>query len=249
MEHANGATAAADKAAEVAAKAGQVEETARRTESESLASRTEVAVQEAREAKKKEDEELSNVAYDTLEQTRQDEETRRLLTEAAAPGTPDATVVSNGRKAAARLIKVAGPWTVEVALNALGGTDDQVRQFVSRQVRIAEEQDDRARVGYLADTTTNAPLNAAAETALNGDYAAVRTFLQTQQYEGKETDDRVRIVQLMESGGPATKAAGRSALEGSAEDRNTFLRTGQHEAAEIDNRSWPPVWRKRADQR
>ncbi|MFD6068504.1 polymorphic toxin type 17 domain-containing protein [Amycolatopsis lurida] len=144
--------------------------------------------------------------------------------------------MADGRKIAVQLRRTGGSWTIAAAEAALSGTDADVLAFVRTQRRIAAEQDDRARVAFLADSTDKAAKKTAAETALFGAYPAVQTFLRTQYYDGKVADDRVRVGQIMSTGGPATKEAAQQALNGTPADVEQFLATGQYVAAEHDDR-------------
>ena len=123
-----------------------------------------------------------------------------------------------------------------MAEEALGGTAADVRAFVATGLELAQAQDDRAKVGHLADTAEKPAIKTAAETALFGSDTVVREFLRTRGYPGKEQDDRVKIAQLLAAGGPAMRAAGNAALSGTAADRQEFLARGRFAAAEQDDR-------------
>ncbi|UOX93484.1 hypothetical protein MUY14_39135 [Amycolatopsis sp. FBCC-B4732] len=164
-----------------------------------------------------------------------DAEAKRLLAEAAAPGAPRATVVTDGRKIAVKQLAAAGPISRSRAEAVLGGSDDDVVEYITGGLTAAAYQDDRARVGHLAQSE-NTALAQAALAALGGTDVQVNEFLKTQPYEGKEHDERTAIAQLLAAGGPATKEAAQAALNGSAADRRAFLRTGQFSAAKKDDR-------------
>ncbi|SFB02084.1 Short repeat-containing protein of unknown function [Amycolatopsis marina] len=234
--HAAAAKEAAQEATAAAAQAQKVEQAARAAEAERLATQTEEAVEAAKELRTEYDNLKSDIAWDTEEAARRDEEARRLLAEACEPGTPETTVVAKGRRVAMRILTTGGPWSQGAAETALIGTEAQVVQFVRTELTLATEQDDHARVAHIAATGTPEALADAAEAALSGTPEQIRTFLRTQNYEGREHDDRIAILQLLNDAGPAVRDAANAALDGTTADQREFLRTGQYVAREHDER-------------
>ncbi len=87
----------------------------------------------------------------------------------------------------------------------------------------------------LATTATKPAFKDAAGRVGRG-WHAVREFLRTQHYEGKYQDDRVKIVQIINTGGSATRSAAERALNGTELDQHEFIRSGQHIARIEDER-------------
>ncbi len=59
-------------------------------------------------------------------------------------------------------------------------------------------------------------------------------FLAEGQYTARATDNEVEVSQLVNSGGPAVKAAGKVALKGTPDDIAEFLEVGQFVARNRD---------------
>lgn len=191
---------------------------------------------DAQQAKQDEDDRKAAAEWKAGEAAQRDAETQRLLDEAAAPGTDPAVVVSDVRTAAVNLLDTGGPWTKTVAATALSGDEAGLREFLRSGLAVATEQDDRASVLTLADTSDNERFKQAALAAFAGTYDEVKEFLRTRDYPGKADDDRIAVQLILDNGGPATKDAANKALDGTAEDVAEFLRTGQYVAAEHDDR-------------
>ncbi|MCO1577904.1 ALF repeat-containing protein [Crossiella sp. SN42] len=241
------AAAEADKAAvaakSAADKAHQVADTARAADAERLAQQQSQALREAQEAV---EDEASRVRTEPVWQAGQatvlDEETQRLLTEAAHPDTAAPLALSATRRAALRLYSRAGPWVRGAAEETLGGTDAGVLDFLRTGVARAVELDDRASANIIALTTDKQAEREAAVTALRAGLEQVREFLRTRSYEGKTNDDRKLVNQIMAAAGAdsAVYAAGNEALtadsRGDAQALRRFLEQGQHTAAVNDDR-------------
>ncbi|MEU4157400.1 ALF repeat-containing protein, partial [Actinoplanes sp. NPDC026670] len=227
---------AATVAAGAADAAQQAETTARAADAERLRTQTDEAVAAAQEAKQIASRRPVTIPWDDPESVRVDERTAALLAEAVATGTDPQVALRSGRQAALRLMTAGGPWSRSAAESALGGTEQDLRHWLTTGRALAAEQDDRSRVTQLADNSNKAALKAAAVTALGGTHAQVVAFLRLPMYTGKETDDRVAVAQIMSRGGQATKAAATAALRGTVADIHAFLRTGQYEAADTDDR-------------
>jgi hypothetical protein len=72
----------------------------------------------------------------------------------------------------------------------------------------------------------------AARTAGAGSYDQIKHFLVTQAYPGKTDDDRIAVQKILNTGGPATRAAANAALNGTPDDVAKFLATGRQAAAD-----------------
>ncbi|GIJ03729.1 polymorphic toxin-type HINT domain-containing protein [Spirilliplanes yamanashiensis] len=233
--HADAAISAAKTASAAAAQATKVAELADVADQERLREVTDQGIAQAEVALAEDRKIAAEAAWYAEEQARRDAETRALLSEAAAPGTPAATMVQKGRAAAMRLLTAGGPYSRVVAEEALLGGEVEMEAFLTRNLAVATEQDDRGRVASIAEFGEPAALRTAAEQALAGSAADVREFLRTQYYPGKEHHDRAAILKILEVG-PASRSAGTAALNGTAEDRLKFLNRGQYVAAEQDER-------------
>ncbi|MFD1367023.1 ALF repeat-containing protein, partial [Actinoplanes sichuanensis] len=223
-------------AAGAADAAQRAEQTARAADTERLRVQTAEAVAAAEEAKAIAARRPATILWDDPESVRVDERTAALLAEAVATGTDPQVAVRSGRQAALRLMTAGGPWSRSAAESALGGTEQDLRNWLTEGRELAAEQDDRSRVAQLAENSDKAAFKAAAATALGGDHARVLEFLRLPMYEGKVLDDRIAVAQIMSRGGQATKSAGQAALRGTVADVHAFLRTGQYPAADLDDR-------------
>lgn len=236
--HAADAAAAAATATTASTRAADADRLARDADTQRLALETEQARARARELREAEDQKVVRPAWDVPELERVDAETTQLLTQAAAPDVPAATVVSNVRRAALRLMDTGGQWTQAAARVALAGGEADLRDFLTRGRLVAAEQDDRARLENLAGTSGNPALQAAAESLLkDGTHQQVVDFLHQPTYESAVRDDRIAIAEVMAAGGAATDAAAQKALDGTPAEAHEFLRTGQYEAAARDDRA------------
>jgi len=167
-------------------------------------------------------------------------ETNRLVTEATAAGTDPAVAVTDARKAALALASSDAPWTRAAALAALGGTDEQVMDFVRTGLAVAAGQDDRVTLQDLADSGTD-NFRTAANTALAGSDADVAAFLSNPDYPQRYSDDRIAVDQVLsaaqQAGQTTVAQAAQQALDsGSDAAFRDFLKTRQYTAANSDER-------------
>ncbi|WP_370941973.1 polymorphic toxin-type HINT domain-containing protein [Amycolatopsis sp. cg5] len=233
LRHAKAAQLEATTATQTAELADRIEKNAREADKNRLQQLQEEGVAAAEKVKA----ELEHkAAWDAAEATRIDQETQLLLEKAAAPDADTATLLANGRQAALRLRTTGGPWTQAAAELVLAGGEVEMLDYLQTGRIEAAEEDDRARVRYVADNTTVDKQREAAQDAYLGDGVELREFLKTQYYEGKVVDDRKKVGQIMAKGGPATQRAGQKALEGTPADVDQFLAVGQYDAAEQDDR-------------
>jgi hypothetical protein len=123
-------------------------------------------------------------------------------------------------------------------VSSLGGSDDQVVDFITAGLTEAAGQDDRLVLADLSEAGTDG-FKAAAANALAGSDTVVRDFLRSRDYPGRMTDDSLQVNQIM----AAARAAGRTVVVQQAQralDQNTdqalraFLDTGQYTALNTD---------------
>jgi chemotaxis protein histidine kinase CheA len=193
-------------------------------------------IAEAQDAKIAEETKEVDSAYQAGQAVQLDAEIQGYLAAARAPGAPTQTVVDNGRDAAVKLLQTGGSWLRSAAEDALSGSPEDVVSFVRSTMDVAVQQDNRASVGHIADTTANHGEKLAAVDALQESDLSVAQFLDDRWYMGKEDDDQIAVAQLMTTGGPGVRAAAQQALEGTPDDRALFLAKGQYTAAEDDAR-------------
>ncbi|MFJ9167356.1 ALF repeat-containing protein, partial [Lysinibacillus fusiformis] len=234
--HAEAAGKAADDANTAANQAANVEATARQTEQAALESTTALSVLAAEEEARKEPAAQVAVAWERAESARQDEDTKRLLTEATALGTVPETAILKSRQAAVRLLKSGAPWTAKAAEAALIGSDEEVRTWLTTNRQLAAAQDDYSKVSYLAFSEVPA-LRSAAEQALTGTPQAQAAFLESGQHSAMREEYRVQILTLMNAGGVGVRERGSAAMDvGTPQALLAFLTTGQHSARREDDR-------------
>ncbi|MGW4696120.1 glycohydrolase toxin TNT-related protein [Kitasatospora cineracea] len=236
IRHADAANQAATDAQSAADQAATVEATARQVEQDTLESTTALSVLAAEEQARQDAETQAQAAWERAEQTRQDQDTVRLLAEATAPGTGPATAVAKGRQAAVHLMKNGAPWTAASAETALTGGDPEVLNWLTTQRRLASEQDDYSKVTNLAFSDLSA-LRTAAEQTLTKTPQEQAAFLETGQHTVLREEYRVRILALINDGGPAVRTKASAALDtGTPEALLAFLTTGQYTARREDDR-------------
>ncbi|MEV7027030.1 glycohydrolase toxin TNT-related protein, partial [Kitasatospora sp. NPDC093558] len=230
------ADADANSAANSAAQAHQVADVARACDAERLAAQQAAEVAAADEASRAADLKAKTAAWESGKATQLAADTDQLIKDATAAGVDPKTAVLKGRQVAFRLLDSAGPWTKAAAQTALEGDDYTVQTFLSTDLTVARDRDDRTSVMAIARNSGKMELRLAAETASVGTSDQVRAFLATGQYPGKDDDDRVALAQIMAAGGPGMKAAAAKALDGTIDDVRAFLTVGQFKARDDDNR-------------
>ncbi|MFB7600207.1 polymorphic toxin-type HINT domain-containing protein, partial [Streptomyces sp. NPDC056160] len=232
---ANEASKAADDAQTAADQAATVADLARKADAERLAEQQDEDVLAAQEANQEHEAQVAQAEWEAGRVQKLDAETRQLVQDAAASTDPQVTAVK-GRQAAVNLLGNGGSWVEDAAETALVGTDADVAEFVRTGLNTALEQDDRASVAHIAETSDKPAQRQAALDVLDKPVDQVREWLRTRAYPGKEDDDRIAVGQVMAQGGPGVKAAGSKALDGTAADLQEFLETGQYKAREDDDR-------------
>ncbi|EYT80873.1 hypothetical protein CF54_22930, partial [Streptomyces sp. Tu 6176] len=232
---ANEATTAANAAQTAADQAATVADLAQKADAERLAEQQDEDVLAAEEAAKEHAAQVAQAVWEAGRIQQLDAETRRLVQDAAASTDPQITA-AKGRQAAVNLLTSGGTWVKDAAEMAVTGTDADVAEFVRTGLDIALEQDDRASVAYIAETSDKPAQRQAALDVLDKPVGQVREWLRTRAYPGKEDDDRIAVGKIMAEGGPGVKAAGSKALDGTAADLQEFLESGQYTAREDDDR-------------
>jgi hypothetical protein len=236
---ANSATRAANRGVTAANDAYAVYEAARAVDATRLTIAAEEGAEQAKAGLTAYQQYQRKVQWDAQEATKRDAETNRLIAEARDPATERTTAVAHARRVALALSTTGGPNTLQAALTALGGSDDDVLDFVRTIIDVAAVQDDRATLATLAVTGSDG-MRAAADRALAGSDAHVAQFLRHQDYPERATEDRVAINQIMDEArkadNPVTVEQAQLALDRDAQARRTFLSTGQFTAAYADDR-------------
>ncbi|WP_052391606.1 DddA-like double-stranded DNA deaminase toxin [Streptomyces sp. NRRL B-24484] len=230
------AKTAADTASQAASQAHTVADIARASDTERLASRKAAEVASAQEAYFDEAAKAKQAAWESGKASQLAAETQQLLTDATAPGVDPSVAVAKGRLVAVRLLTAGGPWTQIAAQTALEGHDADVLAFLSSDLALGRERDDRSAAAARAAASTTLPQRLAAETASVGTLEQVHDFLAHGTYPGKDDDDRLALTKIMSSGGPRVRAAAGEALNGTIDDVRAFLATGQYTARDDDNR-------------
>lgn len=208
------------------------------TETEDRANRTAEAIEVAKDFKQKTDE-LQTTANQTIDNRgKVDAEAARLSTEAAKPEANVKDLAVQGRKLALTTAQNRGPWAKQAALEALGGTDVEVREYLRTRWKRASQDDDRTLVERLADSDKQPEaVRTAATQALTKTPEQVTAFLRSGQYDAARTENRVKVLQVMSVGGTSVNEAGKKALEtNTPESLLGFLNRGQHEARATDER-------------
>jgi hypothetical protein len=240
VTHAKSATDAAVKVVDLAAQAQKVHDAERDAESERLAVATDEALEAAREGTTAFEQQLKQTHWDTQQAVQRDAETKQLIIQAQDPQTAHGSAVVAARRAALSLATANGVWTRQGAVDALGGDEDEILDFIRVGLPKAEAQDDRIAVTDLT-TSTDAKLAAAAGAVLTGTDAQVSEFLRTQNYAGRYSQDRTKVNQVLFT----ARGAGRTITAQRAQaalDADTlpalreFLGTGQYTAGAIDDR-------------
>ncbi|MFF7633057.1 polymorphic toxin-type HINT domain-containing protein [Kitasatospora sp. NPDC008050] len=227
---------AADSAASSAQQAHKVADIARACDQERLDAQQANEMATADEASREADLKAKTSAWESGKATQLSADTDQLLKDATAVGVDPRTAVLKGRQVALRLLDSGGPWTRAAAQSALEGDDSAVQAFLTTNLTVARDRDDRTSVMAIAQAPGKLEKRLAAETASVGTPDQVRAFLATGQYPGKDDDDRVQLSQIMSAGGPGVKAAAGKALDGTIDDVRAFLTTGQFKARDDDNR-------------
>ncbi|HLL65230.1 MAG TPA: glycohydrolase toxin TNT-related protein [Micromonosporaceae bacterium] len=239
-QHANAATAAAEASVAAVQQATAIYDAARTAEAEKIAVSAEQAGEAALAASAEAARRQAQVSSDAAQAAKRTDETKRLIAEALAPGTPPAVAVVNGRRVALALASSDGPWTREAAFAALGASDPLVLEFLRTGISEAAGLDDRLTLANLMLTGSEAMKKAATE-ALNSSDAAVAQFLTTRDYPGRLIDDRLAVNQVIaaareERNDDVVEKGQRALGIGTGQAFAEFLATGQYTSLATDNR-------------
>jgi hypothetical protein len=157
--------------------------------------------------------------------------------EAALAAGDTGLAATLGRKAAIALMNSQGSWSCEAARFALCGTDADVHGWIDTDRQLAQGQDDRETVLYLAQIATPDVADAA-NAALASDAADAATrFLADSVIEAAATDNRVAVARVLANNpGSAVKKAANAALDaGTAEALYEFLSVTYEAAQQEDD--------------
>ncbi|MFF1870139.1 polymorphic toxin-type HINT domain-containing protein [Kitasatospora herbaricolor] len=229
------ANTAAGAAADAATQAHKVADIARASDTERLAAQQAAEVAAAQQAYFEEAARTRQAAWEAGKANELAAETQQLLTDATAPGVDQPVALAKGRQAAVRLLSAGGPWTQVAAQSAVEGHDADVLAFLSTDLALGRERDDRAAVTAIATASTKMPQRLAAESAAVGTVEEVRDFLAHGTYPGKDDDDQILATQIMAAGGPEVRKAANTAMNGTIQDIRAFIATGQYTARNDDN--------------
>ncbi|MFF1908293.1 polymorphic toxin-type HINT domain-containing protein [Kitasatospora sp. NPDC058218] len=235
--HAASAQQAANDATDAVAKAEQIHALAQATEAEQRTARTASATLRAEQANNAYQRNLRAAEAAKATAQRLNAESEQLAQQAAQPGTPSATVVTNGRKMALAALKTKGPWSKAAAEYALAGNDEAVIDYALTGWKQTREQDAHVLTEQIAANSPYESVRTAATAALAGDPAQLEAFTVTGQHQAALSQYRVKVVQIAEAGGPRVKEAGYAAYDtNTLESLTTFLSVTQYSAKESDDR-------------
>jgi len=236
-EHANAATAAANVATAAVVKAQDIYTLAREIESAELVSRTNQAIELARDDKASEAARTTTLAEQEKGAKDRDTERDRLVAEAAKPVADLTAVADQGRDLAVLVMKNGSAWGRAASEAALGGPDEVVVDYLRNGWSSAKQQDERSYVERLAEESDDKAVRDAAETALDGDAATITAFVDNGQYQAAGEGMRIAIAQVLSDAGPVLTEVGRTALAtGNPKKFSEFLVKTQHSARTQDER-------------
>ncbi|MGW5026832.1 hypothetical protein ACWEO9_18470, partial [Streptomyces albidoflavus] len=142
------------------------------------------------------------------------------------------------RKLAMRSAHHFGSWHREAAMLALGGTDEEVVDYVEHGWRKAQDDENRQQVTNLSVSSPYEVVRTeAARLAADGTATELEDFLRTGRHERAVADYRVEVSKLHNEGGPAVQEQAEKVLaEGSPAALHAFLTAGQYIARNGDER-------------
>lgn len=130
--------------------------------------------------------------------------------------------------------EAGGNGVKEAAEQALLGSDEDIKQFLTDMPTI-QQTDDRVNVSRVVNAGGPA-VREAAKAALQGTPEDVEAFLDEGWKAPQEQDLRVEASRVVNFGGPGVQDAGKAALLGTPEDVKQFLQVGRFKAQETDDR-------------
>ncbi|NEC39427.1 hypothetical protein G3I66_40780, partial [Streptomyces rubrogriseus] len=231
---------AADAAIKAVLDAQAVEKEAREAELAKLEEYADQGKAEAVELARIEQQDNESARNQLTQQQAMDSATRDLIAaaEQALAAGDRATAVEQGRKACFSLCSSSGTWTREAAAFALAAGEESVLNWVDTDRSIAQKQDDRETVLFIAQVSTVDVASAAQAALESSDEAAPTAFLTTGAIDAAREDQTAAIFRILgENPGKAvTQAATEALSDGSAKAVHEFFTVKYGPAlAEDDN--------------
>ncbi|MGW1934867.1 hypothetical protein ACWCPG_37195, partial [Streptomyces sp. NPDC001919] len=237
-EFANEATKAADAATAAVLKAVEVEEAARKAEWQRLDEDTQRAMEDVRLLGQIEARERAEIERKRTQAEQTVQATKDVIAQAeTALKAGDTTRATDlGRRAALALMDSHGAWSQEAARFALAGTDAEIHAWIDVDRRIAQRQDDRESVLFLARIAQPSVALAAAKALESTDPEAPAKFLAGGAAQAAVADNRVAVARLLgENPGRAVKAAANAALDSGTPEALYEFMTVTFEAAQRED--------------
>ncbi|WP_330329195.1 ALF repeat-containing protein [Streptomyces sp. NBC_00536] len=158
-----------------------------------------------------------------------------LKVEAERPDVDVKATAAKGRALVLKALKNTGPWSQSAAAAALGGTDQDVLDYLRTRWKKAGQDEIRGRVLELSGQSPYPSVRTAATDALKGSDQQLAEFYANGQYAVGTDDLAVRVSQINNTGGPSVKEASKAALaNGSGKALAVFLANGQYAARQSD---------------
>ncbi|WP_225648841.1 ALF repeat-containing protein, partial [Streptomyces solaniscabiei] len=238
-KYAAAAKSAADAALKAVTDAQEVERQAREAEQAKIEEHTLQGRDEARRLAAIEAQDVAAARNQLTQKQAQDTETRDLIAEAerALAAGDEAGAITAGRNACLKLLNSHGTWTREAAEYALASDDQAVLAWVDTDRLIAQNQDDRETVLYIAQISTPAVAEAAQRALESADSGAAAAFLNGGMVEAAKTDNQVSIFRILSKnpGKAVTQAAEAALSDGSAKALHDFFASQYAEAQKQDD--------------
>lgn len=226
-EFANEATKAANTATKAVTQAAAVEKKAREAEWQRLDEDLKQAIEESRLLAQIEEQEKAELTGRRTQAEQAEKTTKDLISQAesALKAGETGRAATVGRKAAIALMNAHGAWSREAARFALSGTDADIHAWLDTDRQLAQQQDDRETLLYLAQISTPEVAEAATKALESETPEAAAAFLTTGVIEAGATDNRVAVARILaDNPGKAVKKAASDALDpGTAQALYAFL--------------------------
>ncbi|MCH0566315.1 MULTISPECIES: ALF repeat-containing protein, partial [unclassified Streptomyces] len=239
-QYAADAKEAADAAVKAVADAQAVEQQAREAEQAKIDQHTEQGMDEARRLAAIEQQDVEAARNQLTQSQAQDSATRDLIAQAenALTAGDEAAAVVAGRTACVNLLASHGTWTREAAEYALANDDQAVLAWIDTDRILAQNQDDRETVLYLAQISTVDVAEAAQQALQSTDTGAPTAFLTTGMVEAAKDDNLVALFRILgKNPGAAVRKAAEDALAaGSAKAVHDFFATAYGKAQQEDDK-------------
>ncbi|MFD8204663.1 hypothetical protein ACFV2G_34720, partial [Streptomyces sp. NPDC059701] len=231
---------AADAAVKAVLDAQEVERKAREAELAKLEEYAEQGKAEAVELAALEKEDLEKSRNQLTQQQATDSATLDLIAEAekAFAAGDRAKAVEQGRKACLSLLSSCGTWTREAASFALAAGEESVLNWIDTDRTIAQSQDDRETVLFLAQVSSPNVASAAQAALASPEEGAAAGFLTNGAIEAAKDEQTAAIFRVLAQnpGRMVTQAATEALNDGSAKAVHDFFAVKYGPAlAEDDN--------------